>query len=81
MTVTAYCLRSSTSSGASPSAGTAAAGAGVAIGSRFAVPGYGEVVVTDRNANYGPDELDVWFSDCAQAVRWGRQSLTVIARS
>ena len=81
MTVTAYCLRSATSSGSSPSAGTAAAGSGVPIGSRFAVPGYGEVVVTDRNANYGLDELDVWFSDCAQAVRWGRQSLTVVARS
>lgn len=81
MTVTAYCLRSSTSSGSSPAVGTAAAGPAVAIGSRFAVPGYGEVVVTDRNANYGPDELDVWFPDCAQAVRWGRQSLAVVART
>lgn len=81
MTVTAYCLRSATSSGSSPSPGTAAAGPGIPIGARFSVPGYGEVVVTDRNANYGNDELDVWFSDCAQAVRWGRQSLTVVARS
>ena len=81
MTVTAYCLRSATSSGTSPAPGTAAAGASVPIGSRFSVPGYGEVVVTDRNANYGPDELDVWFPTCAQAVRWGRQSLAVVTRS
>lgn len=80
MTVTAYCLRSKTSSGTSPAPGTGAAGASVPIGSRFSVPGYGEVVVTDRNANYGPDELDVWFPTCAQAVRWGRQSLAVIER-
>jgi|GEM_PF-3306967 3D (Asp-Asp-Asp) domain-containing protein len=81
MTVTAYCLRSATSSGTSPASGTAAAGASIPIGSRFSVPGYGEVVVTDRNANYGPDELDVWFPTCAQAVRWGRQSLAVVTRS
>jgi 3D (Asp-Asp-Asp) domain-containing protein len=80
MTVTAYCLRSLTASGTVPSPGSAAAGSSVPLGTRFSIPGYGEAVVTDRNANYGPDELDVWFPNCAQAVRWGRQSLTVIAR-
>ncbi len=77
MTVTAYCLRSNTSSGASPGPGTAAAGPMVPLGSRFSVPGYGEVVVRDRNANYGPNQLDVWIADCNQAVRWGRRTLDV----
>ena len=77
MTVTAYCLRSNTSSGAPPTPGTAAAGPMVPIGSRFSVPGYGEVVVRDRNANYGPNQLDVWLADCNQAIRWGRRTLEV----
>jgi 3D (Asp-Asp-Asp) domain-containing protein len=79
MTVTAYCLRTLTSSGSYPSPGIAAAGPAIAMGSRFSVPGYGEVVVADRNASFGTDELDVWFSDCAQATRWGRKQLTVVA--
>jgi 3D (Asp-Asp-Asp) domain-containing protein len=49
----------------------------VPIGSRFSVPGYGEVVVRDRNANYGPNQLDVWLADCNQAIRWGRRTLEV----
>ena len=77
MTVTAYCLRSNTSSGAPPRPGTAAAGPMVPLGSRFSVPGYGEVVVRDRNANYGPNQLDVWLADCNQAIRWGRRTLDV----
>lgn len=77
MTVTAYCLRSSTSSGAQPGPGTAAAGPMVALGSRFRVPGYGDVVVRDRNATYGPDQLDVWLADCNQAIQWGRRTLDV----
>lgn len=81
MVVTAYCLQSNTSTGRSPAPGTAAAGTSIPIGFRFWVPGYGEAVVRDRNAHYGPDELDVWFGSCSQAVRWGRQTLAVVPRS
>ena len=77
MTVTAYCLRSNTSTGAPPGPGTAAAGPMVPLGSRFSVPGYGDVVVRDRNTNYGPNQLDVWLADCNQAIRWGRRTLDV----
>lgn len=77
MTVTAYCLRSNTSSGSPPTPGTAAAGPMIPMGSRFTVPGYGQVVVRDRNTGYGPNQLDVWLADCNQAVRWGRRTLEV----
>lgn len=77
MNITAYCLTSRTSTGSAPSAGVAAAGSMVPIGTRFLVPGYGIAVVGDRNANYGPNELDVWFADCRRAVQWGRRFLTV----
>jgi 3D (Asp-Asp-Asp) domain-containing protein len=48
------------------------------FGTRIYVPGYGQGVVHDRGgAITGPARLDIFFRSHAQALRWGKQTLTV----
>ncbi len=48
------------------------------FGTRIYVPGYGQGVVHDRGgAIGGPARIDLFFRSHRQALRWGRQTLTV----
>ncbi len=47
-------------------------------GTKMIVPGYGEGVVEDTgSAIKGPNRIDVFFKSRRDALRWGRQQLTV----
>ncbi|MDT8391328.1 MAG: 3D domain-containing protein [Lentisphaeria bacterium] len=49
------------------------------FGTRLHVPGYGDVVVRDRGRDIkGPRRLDVFFPRHGDAVKWGRQTVTVM---
>jgi 3D (Asp-Asp-Asp) domain-containing protein len=48
------------------------------FGTRIYVPGYGEGVVHDRGeAITGSNHIDLFFRSHRQALRWGRQIITV----
>ena len=48
------------------------------FGTRLDIPGYGAAVVRDRGKDIkGPARLDVFFPRHRDALKWGRQVLTV----
>ncbi len=46
-------------------------------GTRMYVPGYGWGVVHDRGREIKGNHIDVFFEDHDDALRWGKQNLTV----
>lgn len=68
-----------TSSGTKAKKGTIAADVRYyPYGTRMIVPGYGEGVVEDTgSAIRGPSRIDVFFRSRKEALRWGRQKVTV----
>ncbi len=63
-----------------PRAGTIAADTDFyPFGTRIDVPGWGSGIVEDRgSAIRGPDRLDLYHRTHRQALRWGRQQVTVL---
>jgi 3D (Asp-Asp-Asp) domain-containing protein len=41
------------------------------------VPGYGEGVAADTGSAVKGNTIDVWFESCAQAMAWGRKTVTI----
>jgi 3D (Asp-Asp-Asp) domain-containing protein len=68
-----------TSSGAKAKRGTIAADVRYyPYGTKMIVPGYGKGVVEDTgSAIKGPGRIDVFFKSRKEALRWGRQRVTV----
>ena len=68
-----------TSSGAKARKGTIAADIRYyPYGTKMIIPGYGKGVVKDTgSAIKGPNRIDVYFRSRKQALRWGRQKVTV----
>ena len=68
-----------TSSGAKAKKGTIAADVRYyPYGTKMIVPGYGKGVVEDTgSAIKGPARIDVFFKSRKEALRWGRQKVTV----
>ncbi|MDX1486852.1 MAG: 3D domain-containing protein [Acidiferrobacterales bacterium] len=68
-----------TSSGAKAKKGTIAADIRYyPYGTRMIVPGYGNGIVEDTgSAIKGPGRIDVFFKSRKEALRWGRQKVTV----
>ena len=68
-----------TSSGAKAKKGTIAADVRYyPYGTKMIVPGYGKGVVEDTgSAIKGPGRIDVFFKSRKEALRWGRQRVTV----
>lgn len=68
-----------TSSGVKAKKGTIAADVRYyPYGTRVIVPGYGKGVVEDTgSAIKGPSRIDVFFKSRKEALRWGRQKVTV----
>ncbi len=68
-----------TSSGTKAKKGTIAADIRYyPYGTKMVVPGYGKGVVADTgSAIKGPNRIDVFFKSRKEALRWGRQTLTV----
>jgi 3D (Asp-Asp-Asp) domain-containing protein len=49
----------------------------IPLGSRLTVPGYGEGVAADTGSAVRGATIDVWFPTLAQALAWGRRTVTI----
>jgi 3D (Asp-Asp-Asp) domain-containing protein len=76
--VTGYALRGHTATGVPVGWGVAAVDPSVIpLGSRMTIPGYGEAVAADTGGSVRGTTVDVWFPSVAQALRWGRRTVTI----
>lgn len=49
----------------------------IPLGTRMTVPGYGEGVAADTGSAVRGATIDLWFPTTAQALAWGRRTVTV----
>jgi 3D (Asp-Asp-Asp) domain-containing protein len=74
----AYHLPGRTASGLPVGAGVVAVDpAVIPLGTRMTIPGYGEGVAADTGSAVKGAVIDVWFPTCAQALQWGRRTVTI----
>jgi len=75
---TGYCLQGNTATGVPTSPGVVAVDPTVIpLGTRMSVPGYGEGVAADTGSAVKGRMIDVWFTSCADAMAWGRKTVTI----
>jgi 3D (Asp-Asp-Asp) domain-containing protein/peptidoglycan hydrolase CwlO-like protein len=75
---TGYCLKGSTATGIPVGWGVVAVDpAFIPLGTRMFVPGYGEGVAADTGSAVRGAMIDLWFPTCAQALAWGRRTVTI----
>jgi 3D (Asp-Asp-Asp) domain-containing protein/peptidoglycan hydrolase CwlO-like protein len=75
---TGYCLRGTTATGIPVAWGVIAVDpAVIPLGTRMFVPGYGEGVAADTGPAVKGRIIDLWFPTCAQAITWGRRTVTI----
>ncbi|MDX6510989.1 MAG: hypothetical protein QOE36_493 [Gaiellaceae bacterium] len=78
---TGYALRGRTSTGAPTGPGIVAVDPGVIpLGSHLSIPGYGEGVAADTGPGVQGASIDLWFASEAQALSWGRRTVTITVR-
>lgn len=79
VSATAYAIRGRTATGLPTGWGVAAVDpAIIPLGTRFFVPGYGDAVAADVGSGVRGNEIDLWFPSHAQAVAWGRRTVTLV---
>jgi peptidoglycan DL-endopeptidase CwlO len=75
---TGYCLQGTTATGIPVGWGVVAVDpAFIPLGTRMFVPGYGEGVAADTGSAVKGAMIDLWFPTCAQALAWGRRTITI----
>jgi 3D (Asp-Asp-Asp) domain-containing protein/peptidoglycan hydrolase CwlO-like protein len=75
---TGYCLRGMTATGIPVAWGVIATDPTVIpLGTRMFVPGYGQGVAADTGSAVKGAMIDLWFPTCAQAIQWGRRTVTI----
>jgi 3D (Asp-Asp-Asp) domain-containing protein len=75
---TGYCLKGTTATGIPVGWGVVAVDPSfIPLGTRMFVPGYGEGVAADTGSAVQGAMIDLWFPTCAQALAWGRQTITI----
>jgi 3D (Asp-Asp-Asp) domain-containing protein/peptidoglycan hydrolase CwlO-like protein len=75
---TGYCLRGTTATGIPVAWGVVAVDpAVIPLGTRMYVPGYGEGVAADTGSAVQGRTIDLWFPSCAEALAWGRRTVTI----
>ena len=78
VTSTGYSLPGRTSTGLPVGFGIVAVDPGVIpLGTRISIPGYGEGVAADTGSAVQGMTIDLWFPTLAQALAWGRRTVTV----
>jgi 3D (Asp-Asp-Asp) domain-containing protein len=78
VTATGYSLVGHTSSGMPVGWGVVAVDPSVIpLGTRLTIPGYGEGVAADTGGAVTGPTIDLWFPTSAQALSWGRRTITV----
>jgi cystine transport system substrate-binding protein len=75
---TGYSLSGHTATGLPVSWGVVAVDPTVIpLGTRMTIPGYGEAVAADVGSGVRGATIDLWFPTVAQAVAWGRRTVTI----
>jgi 3D (Asp-Asp-Asp) domain-containing protein/peptidoglycan hydrolase CwlO-like protein len=75
---TGYCLRGTTATGIPVGWGVVAVDPSfIPLGTRMNVPGYGDGVAADTGSAVRGAVIDLWFPTCAQALEWGRRTVTI----
>jgi 3D (Asp-Asp-Asp) domain-containing protein/peptidoglycan hydrolase CwlO-like protein len=80
LTVTAsgYSLDGATATGIPVGWGTVAVDPSlIPLGTRLAIPGYGEGVAADTGPAVQGAAIDLWFPTPAEAIGWGRRTITI----
>jgi peptidoglycan DL-endopeptidase CwlO len=78
---TGYCLTGDTTTGVPTSRGVVAVDpAVIPLGTRMYVPGYGPGFAADTGSAVRGRMIDVWFPSCAEAMAWGRKTVTITLR-
>jgi 3D (Asp-Asp-Asp) domain-containing protein/peptidoglycan hydrolase CwlO-like protein len=75
---TGYALGGTTASGLPVGWGIVAVDPSVIpLGTRMTIPGYGEGVAADTGSAVQGAIIDLWFPTTAQALQWGRRTVTI----
>ena len=78
VTSTGYAIRGRTASGLPTGWGIVAVDPSVIpLGTRMTIPGYGEGVAADTGGAVRGATIDLWFPTVAQALEWGRRTVTI----
>jgi 3D (Asp-Asp-Asp) domain-containing protein len=49
----------------------------IPLGTRLSIPGYGQGVAADTGGAIIGARIDLWFSSNAEAMAWGRRTVTI----
>ena len=75
---TGYSIRGRTATGMPTAPGVVAVDPSVIpLGTRLTIPGYGTGIAADTGGAVQGNTIDVWFPTTAQALAWGRRTVTV----
>ncbi len=78
VTATGYSMPGHTSTGLPVGAGVVAVDPSVIpLGTRMTIPGYGEGVAADTGGAVTGNTIDLWFPTLADALAWGRRTVTI----
>jgi 3D (Asp-Asp-Asp) domain-containing protein/septal ring factor EnvC (AmiA/AmiB activator) len=78
---TGYSLPGTTASGIPVGWGVVAVDPSfIPLGTRMTIPGYGEAVAADTGSAVQGAIIDLWFPTTAQALQWGRRTVTITIR-
>lgn len=78
VSTTGYAIRGRTASGLPTGWGIVAVDPTVIpLGTRMTIPGYGEGVAADTGGAVRGATIDLWFPTLAQAMAWGRKTVTI----
>jgi 3D (Asp-Asp-Asp) domain-containing protein len=75
---TGYALRGRTATGIPTAPGVVAVDPSVIpLGTRMTIPGYGTGIAADTGGAVHGNTIDLWFPTTAQALAWGRRTVTI----
>ena len=78
---TGYALRGRTATGMQTAPGVVAVDpAVIPLGTRLTIPGYGTGIAADTGGAVHGNVIDLWFPTTAQALAWGRRTVTITLR-
>jgi 3D (Asp-Asp-Asp) domain-containing protein len=78
VSTTGYSLRGRTATGMQTAPGVVAVDPSVIpLGTRMTIPGYGSGIAADTGGAVHGAEIDLWFPTTAQALAWGRRTVTI----
>ncbi|HEX4930113.1 MAG TPA: 3D domain-containing protein [Gaiellaceae bacterium] len=81
VSATGYSLRGRTATGVQTAPGVVAVDPSVIpLGTRMTIPGYGEGIAADTGGAVHGATIDLWFPTTAQALQWGRRTVTITIR-